>query len=141
MSWGTLPGISIPPHHLWYIEVYGLETLRLAVPASLGRTARFGDLLGTSFFARLYGYESNPFGAIPSLHISYPTLSVFFAFRLGALRTLTVAFLAVMCFAAVYLNHHYVIDVVLGVLYGLVAGVMTVAGCPHGASQPSSPPM
>ncbi len=122
-TWYLYP--AAPP---WYIEAYGLETLLLDVPASLGRTARFDDLLGTSFFARLYGYESNPFGAIPSLHISYPTLSVFFAFRLGALRTLTVAFLAVMCFAAVYLNHHYVIDVVLGVLYGLVAGVMTVAG-------------
>ena len=122
-TWYLYP--AAPP---WYIEAYGLETVLLDVPGSPARTARFDNLLGTSFFAGMYGYESNPFGAIPSLHISYPTLSVFFAFRLGALRTLTVAFLAVMCFAAVYLNHHYVIDVVLGALYGLVAGVMTVAG-------------
>ncbi len=122
-TWYLYP--AAPP---WYIEAYGLETVLLDVPGSPARTARFDNLLGTSFFAGMYGYESNAFGAIPSLHISYPTLSVFFAFRLGALRTLTVAFLAVMCFAAVYLNHHYVIDVVLGVLYGLVAGVMTVAG-------------
>jgi hypothetical protein len=122
-TWYLYP--AEPP---WYIEAYGLKTVLLDVPGSPARTARFDNLLGTRFFAWMYGYESNPLGAIPSLHISYPMLSVFFAFRLGALRTLTVAFLAVMCFAAVYLNHHYVIDVVLGVLYGLVAGVMTVAG-------------
>ena len=122
-TWYLYP--AAPP---WYIEAYGLETVLLDVPGSPARAARFDRLLGTGFFAGMYGYESNPFGAIPSLHISYPTLSVFFAFRLGALRTVALAFLAVMCFAAVYLNHHYVIDVVLGVLYGLVAGVMTVAG-------------
>ncbi len=122
-TWYVFP--AAPP---WYVEAYGLDTVLLDVPGSLGRAGRFDDLFGTSFFTRMYGYEANAFGAIPSLHISYPTLSVFFAFRLGAFRTLTLAFLAVMCFAAVYLNHHYVIDVLLGMAYGLVVGVMTVVG-------------
>ena len=135
VTWYLYP--AAPP---WYVEAYGLETLFLDVPASLGRTARFDDLLGTSFFTRMYAYESNAFGAIPSLHISYPTLSVFFAFRLGMLRTFTLAFLALMCFAAVYLNHHYVIDVVLGVFYGLAAGVMTVVGAEWAITSSSSRP-
>ena len=135
VTWYLYP--AAPP---WYVEAYGLETLLLDVPASLGRTARFDDLLGTSFFTRMYAYESNAFGAIPSLHISYPTLSVFFAFRLGMLRTFTLAFLALMCFAAVYLNHHYVIDVVLGVFYGLAAGVMTVVGAEWAITSSSSRP-
>jgi len=121
-TWYLYP--AAPP---WYVDAYGIDMLLLDVPASPGRAARFDDLLGTDFFAGMYGYGSNAFGAIPSLHISYPTLSAFFAFRLGALRAPAVGFLAVMCFSAVYLNHHYVIDVILGVLYGLVAGVITVA--------------
>ncbi len=121
-TWYLYP--AAPP---WYVEAHGLETVLLDVPGNLGRSGRFDALLGTSFFTRMYGYEANAFGAIPSLHISYPTLSVFFAFRLGAFRTLTSVFLAIMCFAAVYLNHHYLIDVLLGVAYGLIAGVMTVA--------------
>ena len=122
-TWYLYP--AAPP---WYVEAHGLETVLLDVPGNLGRAGRFDDLFGTAFFTRMYGYGANSFGAIPSLHVSYPTLSVFFAFRLGAFRTLTLVFLAIMCFAAVYLNHHYLIDVLLGVAYGLVAGVMTVVG-------------
>jgi len=84
-------------------------------------------LFGTRFFTAMYAAGSNPFGAIPSLHISYPVLSVVFAMRLKRLRTFTVVFASLVAFAAVYLNHHYLIDVLLGVVYGLVAVAITIA--------------
>ena len=59
-TWYLYP--AAPP---WYIEAYGLETVLLDVPGSPARTARFDNLLGTSFFAGMYGYESNPFGGDP----------------------------------------------------------------------------
>ena len=93
-----------------------------------GRTLRFDALFGTSFFTGMYGAGSNPFGAIPSLHISYPILSVVFAMRLKRLRTFTIVFSSLVGFAAVYLNHHYLIDVLLGVFFGLVAAAIMIVG-------------
>jgi membrane-associated phospholipid phosphatase len=37
-------------------------------------------------------------------------------------------FVGLVGFAAVYLNHHYLIDVLLGVVYGLVAAAITIVG-------------
>jgi membrane-associated phospholipid phosphatase len=112
----------------WYVDMYGLDTIVLDVPMNPARTVRFDALFGTSFFTGWYGAGANPFGAIPSLHISYPVLSVVFAMRLKKLRKFTVLFAGLVGFAAVYLNHHYLIDVLLGVVYGLVAAVITIAG-------------
>ena len=55
-------------------------------------------------------------------------LSVVFAVRLKRLRKFTVVFVGLVGFAAVYLNHHYLIDVLLGVVYGLVAAAITIVG-------------
>ncbi len=122
-TWFLYP--AAPP---WYVDLYGLDTIVLDVPMNPARTLRFDALFGTSFFTGMYGAGSNPFGAIPSLHISYPILSVVFAMRLKRLRTFTVVFSSLVGFAAVYLNHHYLIDVLLGVFFGLVAVAITIVG-------------
>ncbi len=122
-TWFLYP--AAPP---WYVDLYGLDTILLDVPMNPARTLRFDALFGTSFFTGMYGAGSNPFGAIPSLHISYPILSVVFAMRLKRLRTFTIVFSSLVGFAAVYLNHHYLIDVLLGAFYGLVAAAITIAG-------------
>ena len=112
----------------WYVDTYGLDTILLDVPMNPARTVRFDALFGTSFFTGMYGAGSNPFGAIPSLHISYPVLSVVFAMRLKKFRSFTLVFASLVGFAAVYLNHHYLIDVLLGIVYGLVAAAITIVG-------------
>jgi len=122
-TWFLYP--AAPP---WYVELYGLDTILLDVPMNPARTLRFDALFGTSFFTGMYAAGSNPFGAIPSLHISYPVLSIVFAMRLQKLRSFTIVFSILVGFAAVYLNHHYLIDVVLGVFYGLIAAAITIVG-------------
>jgi membrane-associated phospholipid phosphatase len=122
-TWLLYP--AAPP---WYVEMYGLDTVLLDVPMNPARTLRFDDLFGTSFFTGMYGAGTNPFGAIPSLHVSYPVLCVVFAMRLKTLRVFTLVFSGLVGFAAVYLNHHYLIDVILGVFYGLVAAAITIVG-------------
>jgi hypothetical protein len=123
VTWFLYP--AAPP---WYVEAYGLDTILLDVPMNPARTLRFDALFGTSFFTGMYDAGSNPFGAIPSLHISYPVMSVVFAMRLKRVRAFTIVFSILVGFAAVYLNHHYLIDVLLGVFYGLVAAAITIAG-------------
>jgi len=111
---------AAPP---WYVSDYGFGPARLDAPASAAGASRFDQLLGVQVFAGIYAQSSNVFGAIPSLHIAYPMLATFYAFRVGRLRGASIIYLLGMSFSAVYLNHHYVLDVLLGALYGLVVGV------------------
>ena len=134
VTWFLYP--AAPP---WYVDAYGLDTILLDVSMNPARTLRFDALFGTSLFTGMYGAGSNPFGAIPSLHISYPILSVVFAMRLKRLRIFTIVFSSLVGFAAVYLNHHYLIDVLLGVFYGLVAAAITIVGTDRLADPSSSP--
>jgi membrane-associated phospholipid phosphatase len=75
------------------------------------------------YFAGLYGRASDVFGAFPSLHVAYPTLMLAIGWRVqGPLgRALLALFLVWMSISAVYLDHHWVIDIVAGIAYGLAA--------------------
>jgi membrane-associated phospholipid phosphatase len=113
---------AAPP---WYVAMYGLGPARLDVAANSAGCARFDQILGTHFFSEMYGRAADVFGAIPSLHVAYPLLAVLFAFQLGSARIFCVLFYALMCFSAVYLNHHYVLDILWGSSYALLIGWLT----------------
>jgi membrane-associated phospholipid phosphatase len=44
---------------------------------------------------------------------------VYYAFRFGTLRAFSTVFYFFMCFSAVYLNHHYILDVIWGSVYAI----------------------
>jgi inositol phosphorylceramide synthase catalytic subunit len=110
---------AAPP---WYVAMYGLGPARMDVGANSGGCVRFDQFLGTHFFSEMYGRAADVFGAIPSLHVAYPLLSVYFAFQIGAARGICVFFYLLMCFSAVYLNHHYILDIIWGSSYALLVG-------------------
>ncbi|MCM2279928.1 MAG: phosphatase PAP2 family protein [Oligoflexia bacterium] len=113
---------AAPP---WYVALHGFGPARLDVAPNPAGCARFDELLGTRLFEVMYGRSADVFGAIPSLHVAYPLITVYFAFRFGALRVAATGFYFWMCFSAVYLNHHYVLDVLWGSAYALaVAGAI-----------------
>ena len=112
---------AAPP---WYVSQYGLGPARMDVRPAAAAAQRFDALLGTHFFDSMYGRGVDVFGAIPSLHVAYPLMAVILSFRIAELRWFrapAVLFFFLMCLSAVYLQHHYVIDVVLGMAYALVA--------------------
>ena len=112
---------AAPP---WYVARYGLGPARLDVQPEAAAAHRFDQLLGTHFFDAMYGRGVDVFGAFPSLHVAYPLIAAVLAFRVAELRFArwpAVAFFLLMCLSAVYLQHHYAIDAVLGVLYALAA--------------------
>jgi hypothetical protein len=112
---------AAPP---WYVTEYGLGPARMHVAPAAAAASRFDALLGTHFFDSMYGRGVDVFGAIPSLHVAYPLVAAILAFRIPELRWArwpAVAFFLLMCLAAVYLQHHYVIDAVAGALYGVAA--------------------
>jgi membrane-associated phospholipid phosphatase len=104
----------------WYVEKYGFGPARTDVPASTAGCERFDAMLGTNFFSDFYGKAADVHGAIPSLHIAYPLVALYFAIQFGALRLFCLGFFLIMCFSAVYLNHHYILDIIWGSVYAVL---------------------
>jgi membrane-associated phospholipid phosphatase len=106
----------------WYVAEYGLGPARFDVHPAAAAASRFDQFLGTHFFDKMYGRGVDVYGAYPSLHVAYPLIAVWAAFREKVLRWArgpAIAFFLLMCLSAVYLQHHYVIDVLLGIAYAL----------------------
>jgi len=118
---------AAPP---WYVAAHGLGPALTGSAPSPGAAARFDALLGTRVFDDMYHHSVDVFGAIPSLHAAYPVMAAVLAFRtreLGWARWPAAGYAVLMCFSAVYLQHHYVIDVLLGLGYGAVAVTAVLA--------------
>ena len=107
----------------WYVEQYGFGPARLDVVGSAAGCVRFDQALGTRVFDEWYGRSADVHGAIPSLHIAYPLLALVYALRFRSLRWGAFVYYLVLCFSAVYLNHHYILDVLWGSVYAVVVGV------------------
>ncbi|MEY3242808.1 MAG: hypothetical protein RIR11_4247 [Bacteroidota bacterium] len=113
---------AAPP---WYVELNGF-----VFNPDTGRSAagleRFDQLIGKPFFHNMYQRNSNVFAAIPSLHSAYPLITLFYA-RQVPQRWPTVLFVFLslgIWFSAVYLRHHYVIDVILGALTAVAGYIL-----------------
>lgn len=108
---------AAPP---WYASEYGFGPANLLTPSDPAGCARFDAMIGYPYFADFYAKSSNIFGAVPSLHVSYPLIAVYFAFQFAELRILALIYYFMMCFSAVYLNHHYILDILWGSAYALL---------------------
>lgn len=125
---------AAPP---WYVAAHGLGPVVAASAPSPAAASRFDALLGTHLFDDMYSRSVEVFGAIPSLHAAYPALAAILVFRTAELRWArgpAVAYAAVMCASAVYLQHHYVIDVLLGLAYAAITAVVVLAWERRGAA-------
>lgn len=119
---GVVTYMLYPAAPPWYVMQYGPGPADLTAPPSPAGTSRFDALMGISYFAKFYARNPNVFGAMPSLHAAYPTLVVWQTWGLGRRwRVGTLAFAALVAFSAIYLQHHYILDVVAGVVYALAA--------------------
>jgi membrane-associated phospholipid phosphatase len=110
----------------WYVASHGLGPVDVNAAASPAALARWDTLVGVPYFANFYAQASDVFGAMPSMHCAYPMLLVVYGRELRRNRLLfaLVGFQVLMCFSAVYLQHHYVSDVVAGTLSALFGYLM-----------------
>ncbi len=123
VAWGffvtNLIGIVVyllyPAAPPWYVAKYGLGPVQLdALPDAAG-TLRFDALLDVDYFREFYARSSHVFGAMPSLHVGYTAASALALIGLGWRWVLpTTALTVLVGFAALYLQHHYLIDVLAG---------------------------
>jgi membrane-associated phospholipid phosphatase len=62
----------------------------------------------------------NPVAAFPSLHMAYPTFVALFTYYIFGKKSKLIFLLPISIgFSAVYLGHHYVIDLIGGIIYAL----------------------
>jgi len=116
---------AAPP---WYVDAYGTGPAVLDAAPSAAGAARFDAIFGIHLFTSFYARSSNVFGAMPSLHVGYALLPVLATWSMrGWPRRLTLAWVALMAFAAVYLRHHYILDVVAGLAVALFADTVVCA--------------
>ncbi len=94
----------------WYIEAHGFVPPDGAIPGDAAGLSRVDEILGIAYFTPAYLMSAYAFGAMPSLHVGFPAWVTLNAqTRRG--KTIGWTVTAAMSFYAVYLSHHFVLDV------------------------------
>jgi hypothetical protein len=109
---------AAPP---WYVAQHGFR-FNPYTPGNMAGLQRFDDLIQVKLFESLYAKSSNVFAAMPSLHASYPIIVLYYGIKnkLGMVNVLFAIIMLGIWFAAVYTNHHYVLDVLAGILCAVI---------------------
>jgi len=110
ISWPTAPP--------WYVEQYGLEMeANYDTVGDEAGLARVDKLLHFALFSRLYGQSPIVFGSFPSLHAAWPIVITIFAPDHKLLKFGGILYVTIVWWAAMYLNHHYLVDLLGGALF------------------------
>ncbi len=110
---------AAPP---WYAMLYGFEPI-LNTPGNVAGFQHFDSLIGIPIFHTIYSGNSNVFAAIPSMHAAYCPIAFYYSTKVKDNRVWNYILAVVsigIWFSAVYSCHHYVIDVLLGILVTIV---------------------
>jgi hypothetical protein len=115
---------SAPP---WYVRDFGFIQPEPAFKgAGAGNLVAADRWIGVPLFESVYKHlNPNKFAAIPSLHSAFPLVIFLFCLKRFGRRAWPVALYPLgIWFSAVYLNHHYIIDIVLAWIYvGVCVGI------------------
>lgn len=116
--------LSLPAAPPWYVAEYGFAQ----PPAEFkghgaGSLINFDEKVGFPLFENLYRrMNPNRFAAFPSLHASYALLVFIFALRRYRWKALPAVLYPIgMSVGAVYLVHHYIVDLIAGYAYVAMA--------------------
>lgn len=109
---------AAPP---WYVAQYGFDFIA-STPGNTAGLARFDSLFGVAVFESIYAKSSNVFAAMPSLHAAYMFIVLYYGIKakMKGWNVLFAIIVAGIWFAAVYTSHHYVLDVLAGILCTIV---------------------
>jgi membrane-associated phospholipid phosphatase len=131
--WFVYP--AAPP---WYVDQFGMGPAHLDVVSSPAGLARVDAWIGLPIATTFYSKSANVFGALPSLHVAYATLVALVAAPLGGwVRWATAGFALSMAFSAVYLRHHYILDVLAGSALAVLVACLVRGGLVRAVLRPS----
>ncbi len=114
--------LAFPVAPPWYVEQYGLTVGDWSIPGSAAGLIRFDRLIGIPYFQDIYAKSAWVYGAVPSMHAGFPVLMILYAHKIFSKGVLPFyLFMGLIWFAAIYLGHHYVIDLLAGGMYALAS--------------------
>jgi len=105
---------AAPP---WYVAQKGFHFIA-STPGNTAGLGRFDAYFGSNIFAGIYSKSSNVFAAMPSLHASYMLIVLYYGIK-GKMKWFNLLFALIMLgiwFSAIYTGHHYILDVLAGIL-------------------------
>lgn len=110
---------AAPP---WYIQHFG-DVFYAHTAGSDAGLQRFDNMFHVKIFQSLYAQSSNIFAAMPSLHSAYPIIVLYYGLKnkLGKINVIFALIIAGIWFSAVYNSHHYVVDILAGIVCAVVA--------------------
>ncbi|KAI1439625.1 PAP2-domain-containing protein [Annulohypoxylon stygium] len=122
-GWMSTLGVAIqlffpctPP---WYERLHGLEPAKYGMQGSPAGLARIDALFGVDMYTTSFTTAPVPFGAFPSLHAADAILeALFISHCFPKLKGLCFFYVCWICWATMYLNHHYAVDLLGG---GIIA--------------------
>ncbi|GGI25832.1 phosphatase PAP2 family protein [Pedobacter mendelii] len=124
--WVNLLGFAIyyafPAAPPWYVQEHGFKFIAKTA-GNTGGLVRFDHYFNIRLFKGIYSKGSNVFAAMPSLHSAYPIIVFYYSIknRLGIINLFFATVMFGIWFAAVYNSHHYVLDVLIGIICSIIA--------------------
>ncbi|KAI8370034.1 hypothetical protein EDC96DRAFT_99911 [Choanephora cucurbitarum] len=119
---GVLTQLLFPNASPWYEIIYGSTPANYSIPGEAGGLLRIDEILGLDLYSSTFGTSPLVFGAFPSLHSGCATIEMlFFAYLFPRLKPVAILYVMWMWFSTMYLTHHYMIDLVGGSIYAILA--------------------
>jgi len=109
----------------WYVAKFSFLAPMDPIPGDPAGLVGLEKILGITLFSDNYAISPVVFGAMPSMHVGYAALGWLFSFHGGRwVRSIMTVYLMAMIFSALYLQHHYFIDLVVGFLYAVITWLL-----------------
>jgi len=118
---GFIVYYTFPAAPPWYVQYHGFSFHQLTAGNTAG-LAKFDAYFNVGIFKSIYAKGSNVFAAMPSLHSSYPVIVLYYSLKnkLGKANIFFAIVMVGIWFSAVYLSHHYIVDVLAGILCAFI---------------------
>lgn len=117
--------LAVPAAPPWYLRSFGCVIDIDALP-SAAALLRVDQLLGIMYFESFYSRAPTVFGALPSLHCAFAAVGLVTAWRDAGLveRLAHLGYTVWMLLASVYLDHHWLLDGILGIALAVLANAL-----------------
>lgn len=108
--------VLLPTSPPWYFEKFGFKEPDYNLTGDPGRLTQVDQILGFPLFETIYSMNPVILGAFPSLHAAWPLLISIYA-KNDVLPNIKYMYVAWVWFAAIYLKHHYLLDIIGGAIF------------------------
>lgn len=142
---GVLNAVAVMTHALfptappWYAGKHGTLSPDYSIKGDPAGLQHADDILSMNFFYTVYTSSPVVFGSFPSLHAAWPFLMTIFTAGDPVAFKIFVVYTATVWWAAMYLAHHFMVDLIGGALYALVVYHVSKHYLPDLFSGTSSP--